>query len=437
MSISSCGENQSVSSTRRRFLSNAAASAAAFLIMKPETVRGYQANSAVRLALLGCGERGTAVATSFSKNTTARIVALADIFPDQLQKAKSHFDSLTSSLGYAGPDPKLMFRGARAYEELAASNGIDAIQISTPPFFHVEHLASATAGGKHAYCEKPVGVDVSQAKRALEIGRRVNGKVSVDVGFQIRSAPPFVELVRRIHEGALGKLVSISAHYWAPAIDYPDRPASMSRDEIRLRNWNWDLTLSGDIIVEQDIHVVDICNWILGDHPRSAYATGARSVLSHFGNNFDNYQVNYTYPQDVHVSLTAKQYGHTKDFDVSEIVFGSLGHSESPYSGPLRIVGENPWEWKSEAPAQENNAGFAANGVFSDNLAQADSEKDKAFIESIVTGKFHNQIETGVQSALSAVMARMAARQGRVISWEEMLLSGEQFNLDLNVNQFA
>jgi myo-inositol 2-dehydrogenase/D-chiro-inositol 1-dehydrogenase len=422
---------------RRQFLSQAGASAVGLLILKPQTVRGYQANSAVRLGLLGCGQRGTAVATSFSQNTNARVVAVGDVFADQLEKAKSNFDTLANSLGYSGPDKGLMFRGSKAYQELAASNKIDAIQISTPPFFHVEHLAAAVAGGKHVYCEKPVGVDVVQTGRALEIGKRAEGKVSLDIGFQIRSAPPFVELVRRIHEGALGKLVSISAYYNAPALTYPERPPSISKDELRLRNWNWDLTLSGDIIVEQDIHVIDICNWVLDSHPISAYATGSRSVLSHFGNNFDNYQVAYTYPNDVHVTLVAKQYGEAKDFDVSEQVFGSLGHSESPYSGPVRIVGEKAWEWKSDPPAQPQSTGFAANGVFSDNLAQADSEKDKAFIESIVSGKFHNQAELGVQSARSAMLARMAARQHRILSWEQLLASEEEFKLDLDMSQFA
>jgi predicted dehydrogenase len=347
------------------------------------------------------------------------------------------FDGIADSLGYAGIDRKQMFRGANAYRDLAASNGIDAIQISTPCFFHVEHLDAAVTAGKHAYCEKPVGVDVVQAKRALEIGKRAEGKVSLDVGFQIRSAPPFVELVRRIHDGAIGKIVAISAHYYAPASQYPERPPSMSHDELRLRNWNWDLAISGDSILEQDIHVVDICNWVTQAHPVQAYATGGRSVISHFGNTWDNYQVNYTYPNDVHVSLTTTQYGNLSYFDVSEQVFGSKGFSESPYSGPLRIVGENAWEWKSESPAPQPGTGtFAANGAFSDNLAQADPEKDKAFVESIVSGKFHNQAALGVESALSAILARMAARKGRPVTWDELLASNEQYTLDLDMAQF-
>ncbi|HWF45908.1 MAG TPA: Gfo/Idh/MocA family oxidoreductase [Bryobacteraceae bacterium] len=418
---------------RRQFL---AGTAAGLLILKPQTVRGYQANSAVRLGLLGCGGRGTSVATSFSKNTTARVVALGDIFADQLAKGKQTFDGVAGSLGYSGPDEKLLFRGPHAYMEMAASKEIDAIQISTPPFFHVEHLAAAVAGGKDTYCEKPMGVDEAQARRALEIAKKVGSQQSVDVGFQIRSAPPFKALVERIHGGAIGKLVSISAHYYSPEITYPDRPAGISKDELRLRNWNWDLAISGDIIVEQDIHVVDICNWVLGSHPVLAYATGARSALTHPGDNFDNYQVNFTYPDNVHVSLNAKQYGNTKDFDVSEQVFGSLGYSESPYSGPLRIVGENPWEWKSDEQAT-GKPEFAANGAFTDNLGQADPEKEKGFIESIVSGKPHNQIALGVESARSAMLGRMAARHKRVVTWEELLAHGEKFELGMDLNQFA
>jgi hypothetical protein len=199
---------------RRAFIGGAAASG--IMILSSRTAFSYEANSAVRIGLLGCGSRGTTVATSFAKNTPARIVALADLFPDQLAAAKTHFDQVNASLGVPAIDPSLMFRGSHAFEELAASKAVDSIQISTPPWFHVQHLDAAIAAGKHAYCEKPLGVDVAQTQHALEIGKRAQGRVSLDVGFQVRSAPPIAEVVRRIHAGDLGKLVCISAHYNAP-----------------------------------------------------------------------------------------------------------------------------------------------------------------------------------------------------------------------------
>jgi myo-inositol 2-dehydrogenase/D-chiro-inositol 1-dehydrogenase len=423
---------------RRQFLARSTA-ASGLLLLKPKTAFGYEANSAVRLALLGCGNRGTSVATSFAKNTSARIVALADIFPDKLETGKAHFDQVASSLGYAGVDPKQMFRGYKAFEEVAASHEVDAVQISTPPYFHVQHLDAVVRAGKHAYCEKPVGVDIAQTKQALEIGKRVEreGKVSVDVGFQIRSAPPFVEIVRRIHEGALGKIATIAAHYNAPPSSYPDR-SGMSADEVRLRNWLWDRALSGDILLEQNIHVIDICNWVLQSHPVSAIAKGRRSVVSHAGDTWDNYQVIFTYPDDVHVSFSSTQFDAGNWFDVSERIFGSKGTAEAPYSGPLRIIGDNAWTWSDpeQAAVAKAPATFAANGAFTDNLAFADRDKDRGFVESIVSGKFHNQIALGVESARSCMLGRMAAEKGRETTWDELLAHGEEYKLGIDLSQF-
>src|SRR5260370_14827316 len=159
----------------------ASAAVTGLLIVKPKTAFGYEANSAVRLALLGCGKRGTSVATSFAKNAGARIVALADIFPDQLAKAKTHFDEVNAGLGHPAIDPKLMFRGHTAFQQVAASPDVDAVQISTPPWFHVEHLDGVVSAGQHAYCEKPVGADVAQTKRAPELGKRVPGRERLDL----------------------------------------------------------------------------------------------------------------------------------------------------------------------------------------------------------------------------------------------------------------
>jgi myo-inositol 2-dehydrogenase/D-chiro-inositol 1-dehydrogenase len=419
---------------RRDFVGGAAASG--ILLLKARTAFGYEANSAVRLGLLGCGSRGTSVATSFAKNTPARVVALADLFPDQLAAGKAHFDAVNGALGVPGIDAGQMFRGHRAFEELAASSAIDAVQISTPPWFHVPHLEAVIAAGKHAYCEKPMGVDVAQAKQALEIGKRAEGKVSLDVGFQVRSAPPIAEVVRRIHAGDLGKLVCIEAHYNAPnAVSHSG--TGWSADEFRLRNWLWDRVLSGDILVEQNIHVIDLCNWIIGNHPIKATATGGRNAITHQGDTWDNYQVTYTYSDDVHVSFSSTQWGSNGFFDVTERVFGEKGIAEAPYSGPVRIIGENAWAWSEGAAAGGSGAAFAANGAFSDNLEFADREKDRAFIESITSGKFHNQAEAGVETALSTMLGRMAGQRGHEVTWEEQLRHGERYTMDIDMRQFG
>jgi len=417
---------------RRKFVQGATA-AGGLMIVKPETAFGYAANSRVRWGLLGCGRRGTSVATSFAKNAGVEIVALADIFPDQLATGKQHFDAVNASLGLPAIDAKRTFHGHEAYKAIAACKEVDAIQISTPPFFHVEHLDGVTAAGKHAYCEKPVGVDVPQTRRALEIGRRENGKVSMAVGFQIRSAPPFVEIVRRIHEGQIGKIAQLTGYYNAPPAAMVDR-GTPSSDEYRLRNWLLYRNLSGDILLEQNIHVIDVCNWIMQGHPVSAYAKSSRKVMQNAGDTSDNYEVIFTYPGDVELSFTSTQFNKNHFFDVAERIFGSEGLADAPYSGPLQIRGTNPWAWSANAAATGK---FAANGDFSDNLAEADAMKDRDFVQSIVSGKLQNQIAVGVETARSCMMARKSAETGRKVTWQEIEADQEAYSLGMDLKQFG
>ena len=419
---------------RREFSQSAAAAASGLLLLKPQTAFGSQANSAVRIGLLGCGSRGTAVATSFAKNTTARVVALADLFPDQLAAGRSHFDELNVSLGQQPIDASLLFQGPHAFEQLAASHDVDLIQISTPPFFHVQHLEAAVASGKHVYCEKPVGIDVSQAMHALEIAKRVGPAQSVDVGFQCRSAPPIAAIAEKIHAGALGSIASMTGNYNAPASLEKVRPGA-GADEYRLRNWLWDRALSGDILVEQNIHIIDLCNWMLGAHPVRATATGGRSVLKHAGNCWDNYQVDFTYPGEIHLSFASTQFGNYGGFDAGLKLFGANGAATVPYSGPVQITGAQAWAWQDTAETPSAPQKFAANGSFSDNLAFADREKERSFIESITGGHAHNQIAAGVETALSCMLGRMAGYQHREVSWEDLLAHGETYQLGMNLEK--
>ena len=421
---------------RRQFLQNGTSAASGLLLLKPRTAFGYQANSAVRLGLLGCGSRGTAVATSFSKNTTAQVTALADLFPDQLAAGRGYFDQLNSSLGRQPTDSKLLFHGAHAFEQLAASNDIDLIQISTPPFFHVQHLEAAVASGKHVYCEKPVGVDVNQARQALQIAHRVKPTQSVEVGFQCRLAPPFAAIAGKIQAGALGKIASVAGNYNAPASKEKLHPGAFP-DEYRLRNWLWYRALSGDILVEQNIHIIDLCNWLIGARPLKARATGGRNILTHAGDCWDNYQVDFVYPGDVHVSFCSTQFGDYGGFDAGLRMFGANGSAFIPYSGPVQINGAQPWVWQDSANTAAGSGQFAANGSFSDNLAFADRDKDRTFIESITSGPAHNQIAAGVETALSCMLGRMAGYQGREVTWEDLLAHGETYQLGMDLNQFA
>jgi myo-inositol 2-dehydrogenase / D-chiro-inositol 1-dehydrogenase len=420
---------------RRDFLKTGT-TAAGMLLINSRMAFGYEANSAVRHGLLGCGNRGSSVAESFARNTSARIVALADIFPDKLAAGHDRFNQILASLNQPAIDRKMLFKGPHAFEQLANSKDVDLIQISTPPYFHVQHLEAAVKAGKHVYCEKPVGIDIAQARHALEVAKRVKPNQSVDVGFQCRMAPPIAALQQKIKAGALGKVVTLSGNYNAPASTEKKREGE-GPDEYRLRNWLWDRVLSGDILVEQNIHIIDLANWMIGAHPLKATTTGGRNVLTHWGDIWDNYQVDYTYPNDVHFTFASTQFGSDGVFDAGLKLFGASGSATCPYAGPVGITGPNAWSWKESEGTTTGSGQFAANGAFNDNLKYADREKERTFIDSIVSGPTHNQIADGVETALSCMLGRMAGYKKREISWDDMLAQKEDWPLGFSVEQFA
>lgn len=420
---------------RRNFVQAGTAAVSGMLLMNSKAAFGYEANSRVRLGLLGCGNRGTSVADSFASNTTAQVTALADLFPDRLARGKAHYDELNAKLGHPLVESSALYSGPDAVKRLVASPQVDLVQISTPPFFHVEHLGLAVASGKHIYCEKPVGIDVAQARAALEIAKKVKSGQSVAVGFQCRNAPPIAAFAEKIHSGALGKLVSVTGYYNAPA-SVEVKPTGSSKNEYRLRNWLWDRALSGDILVEQNIHIIDLANWFVGAHPIKATATGGRNVLTHAGDCWDNYQVDFTYPGDIHFVFTSTQYDSYSGFEAGLKVFGASGAGTMGYAGPVSIKSASPWAWGGTA-ASADGGKFAANGAFADNLEFADRDKERSFIASIVEGKAQNQIADGVETALSCMLGRMAGYQKKEVTWGDLLAHGENYELGFSVQEFA
>lgn len=417
---------------RRAFLQSTAA-ASSFLFLKPNLVFGTAANSDLRVGLLGCGGRGTEDAKNLVDAGGARIVALADLFQDRLDAARDFFDKMQQPKGFPALDAKHLFLGPRAFHEIANSRELDAIVLATPAYYHPEHLEPIVAAGKHVYLEKPIAVDVPGIKKVQAIAQRAKGKLSLDVGFQIRECPMFVELVRRIHAGALGKIICGEAHYYAPFFE-SDKWPDASPAERRLRFWHHDRLLSGDIILEQNIHAIDICNWTLQAHPLKAVGTGGRPTRNADSTTYDHFNILFYYPDGVDVNFSSAQLGKP-NFDVNERFFGTRGSSQSPYGGSLGIWGEEPWQ--PAPPASEGkpeSKEFSSTGNFFGNLEQADPAKKKSFLDSITSGKFHNQVADGAESALACIMARTAAYTGREVTWDDTLKSTEVWDplIDLN-----
>ena len=420
---------------RREFVGVAAAATAGFTILKPSTVFGTQANSAVRLGVLGCGGRGTAVTESFLQNTGAVVTAMGDIFQDNLEQSARTLGELSRKLNKPFADAAHMFKGFKAYEPLFASKDIDAVYIATPPYFHPDHLEAAITAGKHVYLEKPVAVDVPGAKRIMALGEKMKGKLSLAVGFQIRYASPYVLLEKRIREGQIGSLVSAQIHYFASNIGRPAF-ADKSVDERRLRNWIYEKTISGDIIVEQNIHIIDTTNWMLNGRPLKAYGKNGRAGRTDDRDCSSHYNCVFTYPKDVHVSFSSTQYGKAA-WGVGMQYYGTRGIAEARYDAPVRISGETAWEYPGLGRPQAVDQQAAVTGRFRGALDDADANKQAAFIGSVVSGNLLNEAVSGAESVLSAILGRMAAETGREVTWEEMLKSVEVYDPKINFAQFA
>ncbi|MDP4132226.1 MAG: Gfo/Idh/MocA family oxidoreductase, partial [Bacteroidota bacterium] len=408
---------------RRIFVKNAGIISTA-VILRPGIVFGTKANTAIRMGIIGCGGRGTAVISAMSRYTNISIVAMADIFDDQLKNALVKFNKLNADKGFPEIHTSNIYQGSKAYLKLLENKAVDAVLISSPCYTHPGFLAAAVAAGKHAYCEKPAAIDVQGCKEMESTGKKINGKLSVAIGFEIRQATPYIDMIKRIHDGAIGDIISADLYYFSsgvPLKPYRDIP----NDEARIRNHFHFLELSGGILVDQGIHMLDVCNWALGEHPAEAVGTGGLKQGPPFGNAWNNYQVLYKYPGGVHMSMHSTQSGPVFG-DVCARFIGTKGIAEAHYNQGVFINAESKWD--SGVVRGEATPEQVASGAFLSSLYNADENKVKSFIQSIETGNYLNEIQQGTESTLTAILGRNAAEANKKITWDEMRLSDEKID---------
>jgi len=396
-------EKKNANLSRRQFVKGAAA-AATFVVVKPESVFGAPANSAPQIGIIGCGGRGRFVGRFFPEQTSAKVVAAADPFRDRLEYTQRMLKL----------DKSRLFEGLDGYKRLLDLD-VDAVVVTSPPYFHPEQVAAAVADNKHVYLAKPVAVDVPGCRRILASGKKAKGKFSFLVDFQTRAEGYFVEAAKRVHEGAIGVPVCGQIFYQTGRLNPQDRPG-MSPGEARLRNWVFDKILSGDIIVEQNIHVLDVSNWYLQSHPIKAVGTGGRKGRTDVGDCWDHFVVIYWYPNDVKIDFSSSQF--LKGFhDMCMRVHGTQGTVDSHYGGPVRITGRSPWP-----------------GGDTSDIYQAGAVKNvKDFVESIQTGKYLNNAQESVTSNLTSILGRMAAYSERAVTWDQMMSENEKLETELEL----
>ena len=395
-------QSKAGSMDRRGFLKTAAG-AAGLVILAPGSVRGFEANSKIQLGIIGCGGRGKWITSLFNEDGHYQIAALADYFKDRVTEAGEKF-SVPAARRYTGLD---------AYKQLLQGK-VDAVAIESPPYFHPEQAVAGLEAGKHVYLAKPIAVDAPGAMAIAAAAARVKDKLSCLVDFQTRANEFYKGAFEKIKEGLIGKPVCGQAYYYAGRLGAQAKPGT---PQARLRNWVFEIALSGDIIVEQNIHALDVANWFLQGHPVKAVGTGGRKARTDVGDCWDHFVVTYWYPDDVLLDFSSGQFTQGYD-DICCRVYGTLGTFDSHYGGLVNILAKTG-----------GYRGGQTGGIYKEG-AQANI---KTFAEALLASKPVNNSEESANSTMTAVLGRIAAYTGKTVTWDEMIKAGEKLDPKLNL----
>ena len=397
--------------TRRTFVKSSAVAAAAstFTIVEAKSVRGTAANSMVEVGWVGNGGQGTRDASLLEATGKAKIVALADYFQDQLDKAKGKFKV----------DAKNAHLGIDAYKEVIGSQ-VDAVLLTTPPGFRPEHFKAAANAKKHIYAEKPLAVDVPGCHTVMEAGEKTKAQnMTVVVGLQRHYSKAYRACKKLIDEGALGTIAMAHSAWDQGDLWRREKRAEMKSElDWQIRNWYYFTWLCGDHIVEQNIHNMDVISWMLGSHPIKAYGSGGRLWRKDIGHIYDHFNIVYEYPNQVLLNNTCVQIDGVSG-DVSETIRGSKGTFTTTAgkggTGGTRIEGvpkrrgeDNPMVYRYEGSDDKHYDQEAATFVAS-VLGTGEGED-----------KYRNDTKYGVESTFMAILGREAAYRKECITWDEL-----------------
>ena len=396
--------------SRREFLSTTLAAAAGAGALNLGAIAGtaHAAGSdVIKVGLVGCGGRGTGAAEqSINSSSNVKLHAMGDLFGDHLNSAKEKLAKFGDKFDVT--DDRC-FVGFDAYQKVIDA-GVDLVILATPPGFRPTHIKAVIDAGKHLFTEKPVAVDgtgIRMVMAAAEESKKKN--LAVVAGTQRRHQLGYIEAMKQIHGGAIGDIVTARCYWNQGGLWSRERQSSWSDMEYQLRNWLYYTWLSGDHIVEQHVHNLDVINWAMQAHPTSAYAMGGRQVRTQpiYGNAFDHFAVEYVYPGGQHTMSMARQIDGTEgrigeaivgtkgvyDLDSGNYVFRPTGGKAVRTRG--KDIGErNPYE-----------------------------QEHIDLIESIRSGHPLNELKTVAESTLTAIMGRMSAYTGRMVTWEQALNS--------------
>ena len=386
--------------TRRDFLKGTTLAAAGFALAGGLNVaRTAHAASSdeLKIVLIGCGGRGTGAAENCLNSVkNVKLIAVADAFED---RAKGCVETLKKKYGDRIDVPQdRVFVGFDAYQKAIAA-GPEVVLIATPPGFRPIHYAAAVAANKHVFMEKPCCIDAPGFRSLQETNKLADEKnLKVVVGLQRHYQKPYIEAMKKIHDGAIGDLVLLRAYWNGGNIWFRKRQPGQTEMEYQMRNWYHFVWLCGDNICEQHVHNLDVCNWAKNAHPVRAEGMGA-CVRRYDGLDwkkdgsgqiFDEHFVEFTYPDGGKLYSQCRQIDHAWS-DVSEAIHGTKGVVDSH---KLR-GGRDPYE-----------------------------QEHVALFDAIRKDEKHNDGWYGTTSSFTAVLGRMATYSGLVVNWNEAVERG-------------
>jgi predicted dehydrogenase len=418
-------ETQDPGYTRRRFLRDTTAAAVGTTIVSRLAAPAHASTSApatmaatpvrahaagtdeIRIGLIGCGGRGTGAAmNALNAADGVKLVAMADMFKDRLDTSRA---TLTQKAPAGKMDVKddHIFVGMDAYQKLLATD-VNYVICATPPGFRPIHIKAGIAAGKYVFAEKPVCTDIAGAQSNLETFEEIKKKgLGLVSGTQYRHFIPYMESMKRVHDGTIGDLVAGRCYYNTGELWSFPREANWTDLEYQLRNWYYYTYLSGDHIVEQAVHNVDTMVWAFGV-PVRAVATGGRQVRTDalFGHIYDHFTVDYEFANGSHCMMMCRQQNGTDKKVANEFV----GTKGTAFVLPkYYITGERPWTLESSV---------------STDLGNAYVQEHTDFIVSIRAGKPLTELKQVTESSVAAILGREAAYTGKSVTYEELMASG-------------
>jgi predicted dehydrogenase len=399
-------------SSRRDFLKSSALAVAASQLAVAS--HAHAAGSDVlKVGLIGCGGRGTgAAAQALNADKNVKLTAMGDAFLDRLESSLASLRKDKAIVEKIDVKDDHKFAGFDAYKQVIDS-GVDVVLLTTPPHFRPIHFKYAIDQGKHVFAEKPVAVDAPGIRSMIETCEAAKKKnLSVVSGLCLRYDAGFQETIKRIHDGAIGDIVALQANDLRSGIWQKERQPDWTDMVFQMRNWYHFTWLCGDFNVEQHVHFLDICAWVMkNEYPVKCVGNGGRQVRTAQGHIYDHFSIIYEYAKGQKLFSFCRQIPKCKN-DISAQAMGTKGTANlSEATGKMSInpTGAAPWFSKGQHK----------------DMYQV--EHDELFA-SIRAGKPINNGEYMVKSTMMAIMARMAAYTGQQITWEMAMNSKEDLS---------